>query len=139
MKPNFSDPEVWAQLEQLAYDGSLDCSEFPPAEYRYFTELAKLRKVYQSLMITRETAERQKLKLLKAYREALLVNQQALAAYKEHQDNIRKIGTLRTAIERETDERERLRLCILAIGAMTGDKVFQHTQLQRLDDVSSIS
>lgn len=57
-----------------------------------------------------------------------------VAAYREQQDNIRKLGTLRTEIAREPDERERLRLCIQAIGVMTGDKVFLKTELERMED-----
>ena len=54
--------------------------------------------------------------------------------YRQQQDNIRKIGTLRTEIARAEDERDRLRLCIQAIGAMTEDKVFLKTELERLEE-----
>lgn len=74
-----------------------------------------------------------KLEFLRDYQEAVRSVEQARAICREWQDNIRKIGSLRTLITREPDERERLRLCIQAIAVMTGDKVFQKTELQRLE------
>lgn len=74
-----------------------------------------------------------KLELLRDYQDAVHTVEQARNVCKEWQDNIRKIGTLRTEIAREPDGRKRLRLCILAIGAMTQDKVFASAELQRLD------
>ena len=42
MKYNFTDKDTFARLEDKAIDGQLDYSAFPPAEYRYFSQLAKL-------------------------------------------------------------------------------------------------
>lgn len=35
-KYDFSNPQVFAQLEDKAIDGQLDYSDFPPPEYKYF-------------------------------------------------------------------------------------------------------
>lgn len=75
-----------------------------------------------------------KLELLRDYHDAVRIVEQAKAAYREQQDNIRKIGGLRTDIAHEQDERERLRLCIRAIAVMTGDRVFLKTELERLEE-----
>ena len=42
MKLNFSDKELFAKLEESAFDGQLDYSEFPPGEYKYFSLLTRL-------------------------------------------------------------------------------------------------
>lgn len=42
MRYNFNDKDEFARLEDMAIDGQLDYSAFPPAEYRYFSQLARL-------------------------------------------------------------------------------------------------
>lgn len=74
-----------------------------------------------------------KLEFLRDYQEAVRSVEQARAICREWQDNIRKLGSLRTLIAREPDERERLRLCIQAIAVITGDQVFRMTELERLE------
>lgn len=41
-KYDFSNPQVFEQLEDKAIDGQLDYSSFPPPEYKYFSRLAKV-------------------------------------------------------------------------------------------------
>ena len=41
-KYDFSNPQVFEQLEDKAIDGQLDYTDFPPAEYKYFSKLAKV-------------------------------------------------------------------------------------------------
>lgn len=38
----FNDPAVFERLEDEAIDGVLDYSDFPPAEYKYFSKLSKV-------------------------------------------------------------------------------------------------
>ena len=42
MKYNFNDSQEFARLEDKAIDCQLDYSDFPPAEYKYFSKLARL-------------------------------------------------------------------------------------------------
>ena len=42
MKMNFDDAEQFERLEDMAIDGQLDYSDFPPEEYQYFSRLARL-------------------------------------------------------------------------------------------------
>lgn len=74
-----------------------------------------------------------KMELLRDYHDAVKMRDRAAAAYKEQQDNIRRLGTLRTEITREPDLKKRLALCIQAISVMTGDNVFRRTELRRLE------
>ena len=39
---NFSDADTFRRLERQTYNGTLDVSDFPPAEYKYFSELRKI-------------------------------------------------------------------------------------------------
>ena len=39
---NFKNPDEFKRLEHQAYNGTLDVSDFPPAEYKYFSELRKI-------------------------------------------------------------------------------------------------
>lgn len=41
-KYDFSNPQVFEQLEDDAIDGRLNYDDFPSAEYKYFSKLAKL-------------------------------------------------------------------------------------------------
>lgn len=42
MHYHFKDKKVFARLEDMAIDGQLNYNDFPPAEYKYFSQLAKL-------------------------------------------------------------------------------------------------
>ena len=42
MKMNFDDAEQFERLEDMAIDGQLDYSDFPPEEYQYFSRLSRL-------------------------------------------------------------------------------------------------
>lgn len=42
MRINFSDRQQFERLEDMAIDGHLDYSDFPPEEYTYFSKLARL-------------------------------------------------------------------------------------------------
>lgn len=42
MRINFNDRQQFERLEDMAIDGQLDYSDFPPEEYTYFSKLARL-------------------------------------------------------------------------------------------------
>lgn len=42
MRINFDDPGLFEQLEDRAIDGQLDYADFPPEEYKYFSQLTRL-------------------------------------------------------------------------------------------------
>lgn len=121
------------ELERLARDNK-PLPEFTnlPDACLYET-LSALWATYRNGKIDKDTAHSRKMRIIRKYREFSAAYDAYCAFFREQQDNIRKIGTLRTEIAREPDERERLRLCIQAIGAMTEDKVFLKTELERLE------
>lgn len=121
------------EIERLARDNK-PLPEFTnlPDACLYET-LSALWATYRNGKIDKDTAHNRKMRIIRRYKEFAAVYDTCCAVYREQQDNIRKLGTLRTEIAREPDERERLRLCIQAIAVMTGDTVFRKTELERLE------
>lgn len=122
------------EIERLARDNK-PLPEFTnlPDACLYET-LSALWATYRNGKIDKDTAHSRKMRIIRRYKEFTAAYDTCCAVYREQQDNIRRLGTLRTEITREPDERERLRLCIRAIGVMTGDRVFQKTEIERLED-----
>lgn len=121
------------EIERLARDNK-PLPEFTnlPDTCLYET-LSALWATYRNGKIDKDTAHSRKMRIIRRYKEFAAAYDTCCAVYREQQDNIRALGTLRTEIAREPDERERLRLCIQAIAVMTGDRVFQKTELERLE------
>lgn len=121
------------EIEKLARDGKPlpEFTTLPDACY-YDAMRMLWERVRKGLR--REQAHAEKMKIRRKYAEFKACYDNACAVYREQQNNIRHIGDLRTRITREPDERERLRLAIRAIGAMTGDVVFEKTQIKRLEE-----
>jgi hypothetical protein len=121
------------EIEKLARDGKPlpEFTTLPDACY-YDAMQMLWERVRKGLH--REQAHAEKMKIRRKYAEFKACYDNACAVYREQQNNIRHIGDLRTRITREPDERERLRLAIRAIGAMTGDVVFEKTQIKRLEE-----
>lgn len=65
----FSDPDVFAQLEDQAIDGVLDYSDFPPEEYKYFSRLAKLGYMNRHKGWSAELCQAKQSELLDTYSE----------------------------------------------------------------------
>lgn len=100
----------------------------------YYEAVTALWETYRLGKLSKDDAHARKMQLIRRYHEFKASYENCCTVYRQQQDNIRKIGTLRTDIAREPDERERLRLCIQVIAAMTGDQVFMKTELVRLEE-----
>lgn len=122
------------EIERLARDNKPlpEFTNLPDA--CLYESLSALWSNYRNGKIDKDTAHGRKMRIIRRYKEFVAVYDTCCAVYREQQDNIRKLGTLRTEIAREPDERERLRLCIQAIAVLTGDRVFQKTELERLEE-----
>ena len=57
MKYDFNNAQTFADLEELAIDGQLDYSGFPPGEYKYFSLLTRLGYLNRHKGWTKETCE----------------------------------------------------------------------------------
>lgn len=121
------------EIERLARDNKPlpEFTNLPDA--CLYESLSALWSNYRNGKIDKDTAHGRKMRIIRRYKEFAAVYDTCCAVYREQQDNIRKIGGLRTDIAHEQDERERLRLCIQMIAIMTGDQVFRKTELERLE------
>lgn len=122
------------EIERMARD------EYPLPPYTTLPDACyyeTIRTVWERVRtghLSKDEAHLQKKRLLRQYAEFKAGYDNACAVYRKQQEQIRKIGTLRTAIARAEDLRERLRLAVMAIAVMTGDTVFEQTELAKLDD-----
>lgn len=132
-KMDFTKNEIWNQLEKQAFTGKLSCSDFPPAEYKYFTELVSLYKLFNSGIYTAEQSRKKKAKLLAQYRADVNDAQKAHQVYQSWQECIKVSDLLRTKIVKENDIMKKLALCIACISALTKDEVFSKTELRKLE------
>ena len=132
---NFKNPDEFKQLERQAYNGTLDVSDFPPAEYKYFSELRKIYYAFKFEGLSKEEASRKKQILLRRYHEAVSEHEKYCEVFREYQENIIKSEMLRTAIQKSADIKEIALLACKCISLMTGDEVFYRLQKQKMEDM----
>lgn len=132
-KFNFNDKDDFRRLEHLTYDGNLDYSDFPPPEYKYFSELRKIYHAFKFEGLSQEIAERQKKSLLIDYRRYLENFTHAVRTYGNYQDNIRQSEMLMTKIQKSHDIHEIAETAVRAVGLMTHDETFSKTNLAKLE------
>ncbi|MCM1506975.1 MAG: hypothetical protein NC177_07555 [Ruminococcus flavefaciens] len=132
-KFDFKNPEDFRRAEHLSYDGTLDVSDFPPAEYKYFGELCKVYHAFKSEELTKSDAEKQKAVLLRRYRENLKEHEDRLEVYRCYQQNIRTAEMLMTEIQKSHDVHDIAVTAVKAVGLMTHDETFIKTNTAKLE------
>lgn len=130
---NFKDKDTFHRLERQAYDGTIDVSDFPPAEYKYFSELRKVYYAFKFEGLAKSDAEKQKAVLLGHYREDLQEHENRLEVYRRYQKNIRQSEMLCTAIQKSRDIAEIALLACKAISLMTGEQTFAKLQERKIN------
>lgn len=131
---NFKDTETFRRLERQAYDGTIDVSDFPPAEYKYFSELHKIYYAFKFDGLAKSDAEKQKAVLLGRYREDLQEHENRLEVYRRYQENIRQSEMLCTAIQKSNYIAEIALLACKAISLMTGEPTFAKLQERKITE-----
>lgn len=131
-KFNFNDKDDFLRLERLTYDGTLDYSDFPPPEYRYFAELRKVYHAFKFEELTKDNAEKQKAVLLCRYREDLLEHENRLEVYRKYQENVRKSELLQSAVNKSHNVAEIAILACQAISLMTNEPTFAKIQEKKI-------
>lgn len=137
MKYNFNDSQEFARLEDKAIDGQLDYSNFPPAEYKYFSKLAKLGynnrhkgwdiKIcleWQELFRSDYTAEHNE------YNRYYLLS-------KRIQDNIKLSADLVRKMYKSDCTDEIIRLALKTIECLTNENGFENRISKRLDTIQN--
>lgn len=131
---NFKDTETFRRLERQAYDGTLDVTDFPPAEYKYFSELRKIYYAFKFEGLDKSDAEKQKAVLFRKYQEDLQEHENRLEVYRRYQENIRHSEMLCTAIQKSHDITEIALLACKAISLMTGEPTFAKLQERKITE-----
>ena len=129
---NFKDKNTFRKLERQAYDGTIDVTKFPPAEYRYFSELKKLYYAFKFEELPKEEASRKKRILLKLYKEAISEYENRLNVSRLFQEHIRIAELNLSKIEKSHDVYEIALLACESLGAMMGEDTFYNRQKQKI-------
>ena len=129
---NFKNTDTFRKLERQAYDGTVDVSHFPPAEYKYFSELKKLYYAFKFEGLPKEEASRKKRILLKNYREDMSEHERSLDVYKQYQNNIRIAELNLSKIEKSHNVSEIALLACESLGAVMGEESFYNRQKQKI-------
>ena len=133
IKIDFKNPEDFRRAERLSYDGTLDCTDFPPPEYKYFSELRKIYYAFKFEGLSQELAERQKKALLIEYQRYLETFENARKTYADWQGNIKAAEMLMTKIQKSHDINEIASTAIQIIGKLTHDETFIKTNTAKLE------
>lgn len=133
IKFNFKDKHDFRRAERLAYDGTLDYSDFPPPEYKYFSELRKIYYAFKFEGLSKENAELQKKALFIDYLRYLETFDNARRTYADWQDNIRQSQMLMTDIQKSHDLHEICRSAVMALGRLTNNEPFINDNLKKLE------
>lgn len=133
-KYDFKDSQIFEQLEDKAIDGQLDYSDFPSAEYKYFSKLAKLgynnRHKGWDIKICLELQEKFKTEYNREKQQA----DEYLNLSKRIQKNIMKSSELVNRMYKQTDDKdEMLLLALQTIECLTNENGFVNRISRRID------
>ena len=131
---NFKDKNTFQRLERQAYDGTIDVTKFPPAEYKYFSELKKIYYAFKFEGLSKEDASHRKQILFRKYSEDISEHDRCIAVYAQFQENIRKAGENISRIEKSHDVTEVALLACKTLGLMMGENSFYGRQKRKFQD-----
>lgn len=125
MKPNFKDKTEFARLEDKAIDGQLDYTDYPPAEYKYFSKLAKLGYNNRHKGWDMITCLKLQQELQSEYRQYHDEGEEYLRLCTRIQDNIKKSADLvRKMYKQAATKDEMLSLALQTIELLTNENGF---------------
>ena len=124
-KYDFSNPQVFEQLEDKAIDGQLDYTDFPPAEYKYFSKLAKVGYNNRHKGWDMITCLKLQQELQSEYRQYHDEGEEYLSLCTRIQDNIKKSADLvRKMYKQAATKDEMLNLALQTIELLTNENGF---------------
>lgn len=132
---NFKDKDTFSKLERQTYDGTLDVSDFPPAEYKYFSELRRIYYAFKFEGLAKADAEKQKAVLYRHYCEDLQEYEDRLTVYHNYQNNIKISEMLKTKIQKSRDIRDIALTAVQIVGLLTHDECFIKTNSAKLEEL----
>ena len=132
---NFKNPDEFRMLERQAYDGTIDVSDFPPAEYMYFSELRKIYYAFKFEGLPKEEASQKKQILLSRYHDAVAEHEKYCEVYREYQSNILRADTLISEINKAESIHEIAVLACTVIGLMRGERTFAKRMKHKMEEL----
>lgn len=135
-KYDFSNPQGFEQLEDKAIDGQLDYTDFPPAEYKYFSKLAKLGYNNRHLGWDMITCLKLQQELQSEYRQYHDEGEEYLSLCTRIQDNIKKSADLvRKMYKQAATKDEMLSLALQTIELLTNENGFVKRISEKLKEL----
>ena len=135
-KYDFSNPQVFEQLEDKAIDGQLDYTDFPPAEYKYFSKLAKLGYNNRHKGWDMITCLKLQQELQSEYRQYHDEGEEYLSLCTRIQDNIKKSADLvRKMYKQAATKDEMLSLALQTIELLTNENGFVNRISEKLKEL----
>lgn len=131
---NFKDKDTFSRLERQSYDGTIDISHFPPAEYRYFSELTKIYYAFKFEGLSKSDASQRKRALYMRYCRAVAEHERCLDVYRTYQRNIRIAEMNLSKIEKSHDVTEIALLACESLGALMGECSFYVRQKAKITE-----
>lgn len=143
--PDFLDPEVFRKLETECYKAgvqgkTIDYSDFPAAEYRYFERLCGVYIRFRHEEISLEDAKAQKQLFYKDYRNDLAQYLKYSEICRKHQETVKATELLCAAlckmvIKFPEDVNEALKKALAIVSAARGENVTEKTVLRNMEGV----
>lgn len=124
MRINFSDRQQFERLEDMAIDGQLDYSDFPPEEYTYFSKLSRLGYLNRHKGWTGELCEQLQAEYRKEYEREREKKDAELYHYKKLLQNKLKVSELRRRLNFSTDIKQVFRFSLEIVETLTGETGF---------------
>lgn len=120
---NFKDEKEFKKLETAAFKGSLDISEFPAAEYRYFDRITKIGQKSREGKLPKDFCVESRNKAYGEYLNDIETLRLQFKAYAGYQDNVIKAKQLTSDVQKAKPE-DKLIPALRCIEAMTGEQGF---------------
>lgn len=143
--PDFLDPVVFKKLETECYKAgvqgkTIDYSDFPAAEYRYFERLCGVYAQFNRNEITLEEAKAQKQIFYKDYNNDLAQYLKYSEICRKHQETVKATELLCAAlckmvIKFPEDVNEALKKALAIVSAARGEDVTEKTVLRNMEGV----
>lgn len=124
MRINFSDRQQFERLEDMAIDGHLDYSDFPPEEYTYFSKLARLGYMNRHKGWPGELCEQLHAEYREEYEREREKKDAELYHYKKLLQNKLKVSELRRRLNFSTDIKQVFRFSLEIVETLTGETGF---------------
>ena len=143
--PNFFDTDVFKKLESDCYRAgvqgkTIDYSDFPAAEYKYFERLCGVYAKFSRKEITLEEAKAQKQLFFKDYKNDIAQYLKYSDVCKKHQETVKATELLCAALCKMTiklpDEvHEAFKIALKIVSAARGENVTEKTVLRNMEDI----